>query len=623
MLALAACTLTTAELKALLLDSVDPVAALAAVTSTGGRLNAGRTVTDCEYPRVTAATVTANKTAPQPPGTAITWTATATGGEAPLQYRFVLFDGTATTNLTGWTTSNTYVWTPAQSNSAYTVSVRVRSAWNTGSAELISSSVAFPVRAVVTSLSLTGNLTAPQPTGTAITWTAAATGGIAPLQYRWLVYDGSAYTVLREWSSATTFVWTPTVANDDYAMVVRARSAGSSVNYEAVATEAFAIKPGITSASVSADKAAPQTPGTTITWTATAAGGEAPLEYRFVLFDGTTTTNLTAWTTSDTYAWTPAQSNNAYAISVRVRSAWNAGSAERISSSVAFPVRAVVTNLTLTPSVAAPQGLGTSITWTATATGGVAPYQYRFQLQNGTILRDWSSTNTLVWTPTVADDNYAMTVRARSAGNTSTFERATTEAFAIKPKVTGATLTADKTAPQAPGTTITWTATGAGGEAPLEYRFVLFDGTTTTNLTAWTTTNTYAWTPAQANSAYAVSVRVRSGWNAGSAEYISPSTAFAIRPFVTSLTLTPNRVAPQAVGTAITWTATASGGVAPYQYRFQLQDGTILRDWSSSNTLIWTPTVANNGYVMTVRARSAGNTGAFEKATTEAFAITP
>ena len=112
MLALAACTLTTSELKTLILNSVDPVAAFSTVTRTGGRLNAARTLQNCQYPRATSLTLTTDRPAPQPPNTAITWTATPTGGQAPHQYQWAVFDGATWATVKDWSTENTFAWTP-------------------------------------------------------------------------------------------------------------------------------------------------------------------------------------------------------------------------------------------------------------------------------------------------------------------------------------------------------------------------------------------------------------------------------------------------------------------------------------------------------------------------------
>jgi hypothetical protein len=39
--------------------------------------------------------------------------------------------------MTGWSTTNTFDWTPATPNANVIVGVRVRSAWNTGEAEVV------------------------------------------------------------------------------------------------------------------------------------------------------------------------------------------------------------------------------------------------------------------------------------------------------------------------------------------------------------------------------------------------------------------------------------------------------------------------------------------------------
>src|SRR5438270_628787 len=72
---------------------------------------------------------------------------------------------------------------------------------------------------------------------------------------------------------------------------------------------------------------------------------------------------------------------------------------------------------------------------------------------------------------------------------------------------------------------------------------------------------------------------------------------------------TPDKASPQAAGTTITFTANASGGTAPYQYKWWLKSGStwsMVKDWSSSATYAWTPGTANS-YVVEVWGRSAGN----------------
>src|SRR5207237_566123 len=84
------------------------------------------------------------------------------------------------------------------------------------------------------------------------------------------------------------------------------------------------------------------------------------------------------------------------------------------------------------------------------------------------------------------------------------------------------------------------------------------------------------------------------------------------RPPARLSSVTPDKSAPQVVGTTVIFTAVATDGAAPYQFKWWLNtDGgpvwTLLQDWSTSNTLTWTPTVANPGYQIATWVRSGGN----------------
>jgi len=124
-------------------------------------------------------TLTPSLVEPQAPGTAITWTALASGGQAPYTYRFILWDGAAWSDLRGWDASNAFTWTPTVANPDYKVAVLVRSAWNTGPNE-ISVTTPFAIRRFATSVTLYKQLAPPQALGTPLDFTASAAGGQAP-----------------------------------------------------------------------------------------------------------------------------------------------------------------------------------------------------------------------------------------------------------------------------------------------------------------------------------------------------------------------------------------------------------------------------------------------------------
>jgi hypothetical protein len=105
----------------------------------------------------------------------------------------------------------------------------------------------------------------PQTVGTSITWIAVASGGSSP-QYKFQLFDGVAWTTVRDWSSSNTYQWIPAKAGSNYRVSVWARSGGSTEIYEAVNEGYFTITgspaappaPRVTAVSLTSDRAAPQ-----------------------------------------------------------------------------------------------------------------------------------------------------------------------------------------------------------------------------------------------------------------------------------------------------------------------------------------------------------------------------
>ena len=283
---------------------------------------------------------------------------------------------------------------------------------------------------VVSAITLSVNRTAPQVIGTAITFSAFATGGVTPQQYKWLVDDGTGLRPVTAWSAIDSFTWTPGIANPHYRVGVWARSAGnSSDSPEASASTAFAIvEPApvaVTAVTLSANRIAPQAPGTPVTFQATPAGGQS-VQYKWLIYDGTPTwVQATGWTSSSSFVWTPTTANPNYAVRVWARSTGVTSDAPQAQADMTFaiaqpaPVR--LSAVTMAANRSVPQAAGTQITFQAAAAGGAA--EYKFLLYDGSptwqFLTGWTTQSSFTWTPASANPNYVMRVWVRSAGSTS------------------------------------------------------------------------------------------------------------------------------------------------------------------------------------------------------------
>jgi hypothetical protein len=381
----------------------------------------------------TGATLTANPWSPQPPGTAITLTGAAKC-PGPPEYRFWTqapggnwgivqdYSPTATYN---WNTTNLPL-------GSYGMEVDVRDRGATDVYETVANLTFTLGPAECHNPTLTAN-PATVATGSPVAFTATSTGCPNPRYRFWIAPPNGAWSIVQDYSPASTFNWPGTGVAGTYRFEVDVRDNLSSNTYDAVKNVTYAVT-GCTAAKLVTDKASPQLPGAAIVLTGSATCPGTP-EYRFWL-----RTPNGAWSIVQDYSPTPTFNWNtsgkptgAYGLEVDVRDHGATDVYETVAN-MNFTLAACIST-TLTTDKSSPQTAGTTIVLTGSATCTGTP-QYRFWVRppGGAwgIARDYSATATFSWTTTGNPAGiYGLEVDVLNAGSIEAYDSVANIPFAL------------------------------------------------------------------------------------------------------------------------------------------------------------------------------------------------
>ena len=580
-----------------------------------------------------AASLSTDRTSPQPTGTQVALGGSATCDGAP-QYRFMVQpQGGAWTVLQDFMTSTSYTWVGGGPQGAYNIELDAKSATAPASS-MTSTQLAFTL-AGCTGATLVASPASPQIPGTPVLLTATSTcPGTA--QYGFIVTGpNSPPVVVLPYGGANTYSWnTAGLALGAYTLTVDVRNVGATAVSEASASAVYTVaNPPCDVPTISSDLASPQGAGSTITFSASTTTCPSPL-YRFsVQTPNGVWTMMQDYSASRTFAWHATGPGGTYRIQVDARDSTRPVPVDQYSD-VWFVITAC-SGVTLTSSLPSPQASGTQVVLSATAAGCPNP-RYQFWIlapgHSWQIAQAYSSMATFNWNTTgLASGNYLYTVWARDASSTgaSCSNLGCNDAFFPAPTFTlntqPCTSVSDSVAPTSPqgsGTAVTFTASASSCPHPLYQFWILAPGHSWQIVQPYSVATTFNWnTSGLPAGNYLYTVWARDLSSAGtSCGYLGCSDAFFPAPTY-SLTTTPCTsvsdsaapTSPQASGAGIAFTASASGCPHPLYQFWILAPGhswQVVQPYSTTATFNWnTAGLAAGTYLYTVWARDSGSTG--------------
>jgi hypothetical protein len=448
-------------------------------------------------------TITSTAYGQSPPGVPITWTAHS-GPGATLEYQFWRFSQSSGiwSIARPYSSSNTYTWTPQSGDvGAYSFQVWARIPGSSNGYDTwLGADPLTITNGVIRVDSLETETPLPVSTGTAITWKAKASGGPAPLQYRFWRQNQTtgAWTLAQDYGTSDTYSWTPTAGDlGRHTVQVWVRGAGSSASYDNWRGVEFEVRntpPAV--ARLVSSVTFPAGTGAPITFTAEAAGGAGPLQYQFWRQSSTGWAMVRDYNTSPSFTWTPTAAGT-YHVQVWMRRPGVSASYESFAGTGTFQVTDQTPRITsIVADAAMPLGVGIPVTWTVNAVGGPGQLEYKVYLYSSaldvwSVLRDYSTTKTFTWIPGAMDrGSYSIQVWVRRVGSSASQEGFSTAAVTVNGGApNGPSLSSNVGLATRFGNPVTLTSKVAGGEGPLEYRFWRFSSTTGT----WTSVQGYSW----------------------------------------------------------------------------------------------------------------------------------
>jgi hypothetical protein len=274
-----------------------------------------------------------------------------------------------------------------------------------------------------TATGLTTVAISPQAPGAKVAWSGTSVGCTSP-EYKYWLLVGSKWTMQQDYSTAS-WTWDTTgLPVGTYQVGVWARQNGSTRAYEAYGFDTFAVRTGAcTSADLNPNIAAPQTPGASVTFTATSNSCTAPTyEFWMQALNGTWSIKRT-WGTA-AWTWnTRGYAPGTYNVGVWVKQAGSTAAHDAYYIGSFQLAVANCTSASIAAAPASPQAPGSPITLTGTSTACTAPtYEFWMLKPNATAwtaVQPYGTGTAFAWDTTgLTPGMYQVGVWARQTGST-------------------------------------------------------------------------------------------------------------------------------------------------------------------------------------------------------------
>jgi len=459
------------------------------------------------------------------------------------------------------------------------------------------------------------------PIGTTIALNAEGSGGKTAYQYRfYAIFEDGEEILIQDFSAAATASFTPSKAGI-YDLFLEIKNGSGKIVSTTI--EDYMIAPVVTLTAAKAD-GSPGYSDDDVSLNASIAGIKDSYTYTYSYTLDSSTTKIPIETdVTETTIDFKLPTAGTYRFYVDIIE-----NTEVVGGATSEPYLALTRpSATLKADKASPQNRNTTVKFTASATGGKAPYTYLFSCDREgeeIYLGEATATNT-VSLPLDQVGTYTVKVEIRDANGITTTEE-TTLAFVIHndPQVQLTTDRDDEVTHYA-GEAVILQAAVDGGTAPFSYRFYYKLGSKTVELTDPLVDGDQAdlsFTPASAGTyTFIVETTDQNGLKSTTIK-----TGYKVLAAVATKSFVTDKPSGQNVSTPIKLTANGSGGKTPYTYKFfyQLDGGSLVeldeKALPTTNSVLFEPTQVGT-YTLSVEIVDDNGNGKKSTKTIENYKI--
>ncbi|MGM9979304.1 MAG: leucine-rich repeat protein [Clostridium sp.] len=423
----------------------------------------------------------------------------------------------------------------------------------------------------------------PQHAGSQVTLIVQANGtGI--LQYKYYGYLNGKFTEIKDWSENNSVTISPSIAGIYDLWVAVKDSKGTIVRGNMNFTF---TNPLLSISSITTDKKSPQYTKTALKLTTQASGGIGTLQYKYYRYLNGSYATIKDWSISSSVIIAP-KTAGIYDLWVAVKD--SKGTIVRKNKNFTFINHLGISSITTDKK--SPQYTGTSVKLTTQASGGIGTLQYKYySYLNGKYaeIKNWSTNSSVTITPKT-EGAYDLWVAVKDETGTIIKKNI---AFTFYEALEINKFTTDKASPQYVGTPVKLTVQAVGGKGTKQYKYYRYLNGSYAIIKDWSTNSSVMIAP-KTEGTYDLWVTVKDE----TGTTVKKNIKFAFNKALEVNSLTTDKESPQYIDNSISITANASGGIGTLQYRFIVgnPDGTysIIKDYSSSNTCNWIPSIDGN-----------------------------